>query len=366
MHIEWTDDRCILCTLTPTERAARCCRTAKLTKEHIIPEVIGGRLTCNFLCQHCNSLLGQIEALLKDNSGIRLAIDNLKASLPDLWLTMAENQPCIAEGTSERTEGRIKNGTFSVNSSQRPDGSLIQPLTAAAKTVQTSLERRGATQAEITNAATRMENLLEGSRVRIADGIEVLKSMVDVVQPALNSRDIEPRALLKIAYEYAALHVGSKIFDPYFNSVRSALRSDGVFLSNCSVEVKRAQDRRYAPLHGLAVKNDVNGLTVKISSLRILLLPGPFRRRTDKLVQVALLHTLPRQQARNLGSNQISLNPVRTNNRHFHKQKPPAFRWRLKSAKVRSAGQVEHLSHTTHHQLSYSSTPSAFSASTGR
>ena len=276
MHLEWTDERCILCTLAPLERHARCAGTAKLTKEHLIPESIGGRLTCDFLCQHCNSLLGQIEALLKEDSRIRLAIDNLKTSLPDLWVTMAENQPCIAEGTGEKIEGRIKNGTFNVNSSRRPDGSLIQPLTEAAKTVQTMLERDGATQGEISSAAIGFENLPDGSRVRVANRIEVLKSTLDAVYPVLNSQGIEPRALLKMAYEYVALHLGKKIFDPYFDPVRSALAANGVVPSHCSVEEKRVRGRKYEPFHGLAVKNEVNGLIVKIRLFGYLSYPVRF------------------------------------------------------------------------------------------
>jgi len=233
-------------------------------------------LTCNFLCKHCNSIFGQIEASLKEDSRIRLAIDNLKASLPDLWATMAENQPCIAEGPGEKIEGRLKKGTFSANSSRRADGSFIQPLTTAAKTVQTMLERSGATQDEISSAAMRFEDLPEGSRVRVANGIEVIKSTHDAVYPALNSRGIEPLALLKVAYEYLALHLGDKIFHQYFDPVRSAFLTDGFVPNCCLVQERRVRDRKYEPFHGLAVKNEASGLIVKIHLFGYLSYPVHF------------------------------------------------------------------------------------------
>jgi hypothetical protein len=244
MHLAWTDERCILCTLAPLERQARCGRTARLTKEHLIPEAIGGRLTCDFLCQPCNSILGQIEALLKEDSRIRLAIDNLKASLPDLWATMAEGRPYIAVGPDGTVDAELKNGEIRVNSSKRLDGSIIRPLDDSAKAVRTMLQRRGATQGEITNAEMKLRELPEGPRVKIADGIDVMKSTVDV-HPAYSSRGIDPLALLKIAYEYLALHLRSKIFDPYFDPVRSALVTKGPFPGSCSVEEMRVRDRKY-------------------------------------------------------------------------------------------------------------------------
>jgi HNH endonuclease len=276
MRLEWTDERCILCTLAPAERNARCSETAELTKEHLIPTAVGGRLTCDFLCKHCNSILGQIEALLKENSSVHLAISNLRAQLPDLWATMAENQPCIAVGPGERIEGRIKKGTFSVDSSHRPDGSLIQPLTTTAKTVHTMLRRRSATQEEISNAEMKVKELPEGVRVKVANGIEVVKSTPTTVYPALNSQGIEPRILLKIAYEYLALHLGSKIFHQYFDPVRSTFLRGGVVPNCCSVQERRVRDRKYEPFHGLAFKNTVSGLVVKIRLFGYLSYPVHF------------------------------------------------------------------------------------------
>jgi len=235
-----------------------------LTREHLIPEAIGGRLACNFLCKHCNDILGQLEACLKDDARIRLAINNLKSALPELWASMSEGGSYIAVGPDGTLGAKLKNGEVRVNSLRRPDGCLIQPLTDAAKTVHTMLRRRSATQEEISNAEMKVKELPEGVRVKVANGIEVVKSAPSTVYPALNSQGIEPRALLKIAYGYLALHLGSKIFHQYFDPVRSAFLTGGVVPNCCSVQERRVRDGKYEPFHGLAVKNTIRGLVVKI------------------------------------------------------------------------------------------------------
>ena len=164
-----------------------------------------------------------------------------------------------------RVAGRdVAAGRFSVNSSQRPDGSLIQPPTAAVKTVQNMLKKDGATQGEISSAVTRLENLPEGSRVRVANRIEALKATLDAVYPVLSSRGIEPRAPLKMAYEYLARQLRKKIFHPYFDRVRSALADSGMAARSYSVEESRVRDGKCAPFHGLAVKNEDRSVIVKI------------------------------------------------------------------------------------------------------
>jgi hypothetical protein len=271
MDFTWTDDRCILCLSSCTSS-----ETAMLTREHLIPEAIGGRLACNFLCKHCNDILGQLEARLKDDARIRLAINNLKSALPELWAHMSEGGSYLAVGPDRTLGAKLKDGEVRVNSSRQPDGSLIQPLTDAVKTVHTMLRRRSATQEEISSAEMKVKELPEGIRVKVANGIEVVKSTPAAVYPALSSQAIDPRALLKIAYEYLALHLGSKIFHQYFDPVRSAFQTGGVVPNRCSVQERRVRAQKYEPFHGLAVKNADSGLVVKIRLFGYLSYPVHF------------------------------------------------------------------------------------------
>ena len=76
MHIHWPGDRCILCL-----------KQTALTNEHVIPESIGGRLTSNILCAHCNSTFGsKIEAAARSDPSIRIAVENLSGRIPEVML----------------------------------------------------------------------------------------------------------------------------------------------------------------------------------------------------------------------------------------------------------------------------------------
>lgn len=277
MNLEWADERCILCTLAPSERLARCSETADFTEEHLIPEAIGGSLTCHFLCQHCNSTLGQIEAHLKKDANVRCAIQALQGSLPELWASMSEGQSYLAKGPDGMVPAELKNGVIRVNSETRADGTLVLPAEDSPKAVRTMLRRRGATGDEISDAEMKFDELAEGFRGKVADGIEVLKSTVDAVYPALNSRRIDQLPLLKIAYEYLALHLRGEVFHQYYDPVRSSLSAGGVFPSCCSVQDLHVSGRKPEPFHGLAIKDTTGGLEVKIRLFGCLSYPVCFR-----------------------------------------------------------------------------------------
>lgn len=128
MHLPWIDDRCIICALAPAQRSQRSDTTAKFTKEHVIPEAIGGKLTCAFLCKHCNDRLGLREARLKNDSRIRWAIQNLQQRLPSLWKTMSQGQSYAVLSPSGNLAAHLKNGEVSIDASRRQDGSFVYPL----------------------------------------------------------------------------------------------------------------------------------------------------------------------------------------------------------------------------------------------
>lgn len=277
MNLEWTDERCILCTLAPSERLARCSETADFTEEHLIPEAIGGRLTCHFLCKHCNDRLGLIEAHLKEDANIRFAINALQGAIPKLWASMSESQTYLAKGPDGLVEAELKNGAIRVNSVERKDGSLVLPADCSPKAVGKMLQRSGASQDEISDAEMKVEELADGSRVKVANRI-VVKSAIDEVHPKYDSRRIDQLPLLKIAYEYLALHLRGKVFHQYYDPVRSALSAGGVLPNCCSVQDLHVRGRKPEPFHGLAIKDTTNGLEVKIRLFGCLSYPVCFRR----------------------------------------------------------------------------------------
>jgi hypothetical protein len=225
---------------------------APLTEEHLIPEAIGGKLTCDFLCKPCNDRLGEIEAHLKSDPAVRLAIENLKHCLPGLWRKMAEGQPYVVTSKRGTEKAKFRKGAIPVDASRVDDGSLIQPTEDAASSIRTMLRRQGHTEAEIDQAVGNLDATPEDARVSIAAGIDVVKWTVNKVEPPFTGTPLDPLVPLKIAYEHLTLSFGISVLDSRLDPVRDALISRGQVPSNCCVEELRS--RRYLPFHGLVVE----------------------------------------------------------------------------------------------------------------
>lgn len=264
MNLDWSDDRCIVCALTLSERSERNTETALLTDEHLIPGAIGGKLTCKFLCKQCNDHLGSMEARFKNDARIRLAINKLKPLLPNLWKVMSEGQHYALHNGSGRLHATLRDGQMRVDSSTQLDESLVLPAENAPVALCKMLKRRGATQNEIACAVKNLSVAPEGVRSKITDGIEITKSVPTLVFPVLDSGEINPLALLKIAYEYLALNLGGAVFHDYFGPVRRALLLCDAIPDSCQVGAFRAKTRGYEPCHGLSGKNTTSGITVNI------------------------------------------------------------------------------------------------------
>lgn len=251
MRIPWNDSRCI-----------SCLDRLPLTEEHIIPEAIGGALSCAFLCKPCNDRFGQIEAHLKSDPAIRIAIGHLSDRLPELWKTMVEGQPFLVTSNRGKERAKCVKGAIRVNATRLDDGSLLHPTEDAPEVVETTLRRRGAGQTEIDDALRKLATSPEDVRVSISPGIEVIKWSVREIEPELNGGLLDPLVALKIAYEYLALLFGTPVLESQLDSVREALVPGGQLPSECRVEDFRG--REDLPFHGLAVERVQPHILVQI------------------------------------------------------------------------------------------------------
>src|SRR5262249_33190043 len=168
MLVPWKYDRCIVCL-----------RQAKLTKEHLIPESLGGRLVTKFLCQPCNSTFGsRADVIARSDPSIRLAIGNLAKRLPSLAQKLSENQSYVAKSAGGWVKGDVKKRRFQVRSTRLADGSFIQPTHVAHRTVENILRKSGHEEPFLLDALHLFENTPENERVEIAPGLEIVKSSV--------------------------------------------------------------------------------------------------------------------------------------------------------------------------------------------
>ena len=254
MNFPWPDSRCILCGTKGHVTAL-----GNLTKEHIIPEAIGGVLTCNFFCKGCNSQLGGYESSLKEDPALRLALERLKVQIPWLYEKTLKKQTFIGQSELGTIEGSYKTNKssgeveFRVKAREQPDGSLVLPNDDAYEAVTKMLRKKGFDGAGIEQAPQQIHEATEDTRVTLAPGLDVLKRTVTRVDPKLDGRRLLVQVndmgdeilngagigLLKMAFEYLALHIGANIHSSIFDPIREALRKNDASLCKNFVEWKR-------------------------------------------------------------------------------------------------------------------------------
>jgi hypothetical protein len=253
MNIPWPDTRCIVCV---TEQP--------LTKEHVIPDSLGGVLTSHFLCAPCNSRLGhEFEAGVKQDTVIRLAMEAVRPRVPALIKSISARLATIADSPRGPVRGSLTaEGDFVPRASREPDGSLIQPTDHARRNIAHMMRQDGIFEAEIASALQRFDDAAENTRVPISADYDIIKWSITKVRPALDTPEISPIVPLKIAYEYMALHLGTAVFDWRLDPIRAFLRNDATLANTWRIE--RLVVLPYAPFHGLVVEENAPHGVVQI------------------------------------------------------------------------------------------------------
>ena len=247
MNIQWPGSRCILCL-----------EEMSLSREHIIPDALGGILTCQFLCKDCNSYLGSsVEAEAKTDPSIRVAIANLQSHIPELAGKFMENQNFISHGPGGTERGSVRAGEFRVKSRTREDGTLIQPTDTARESVEKILRKADANDDVIKQSLLTFDKVEENERVKLPFGLEVIKWPIEKLEIDLShSRLMDPIIPLKIAYEFLALHLGTAIYNesPKLQELRTALRQS--VRDHPSFQVDRLNASDYKPFHGICFEGN--------------------------------------------------------------------------------------------------------------
>ena len=243
MKADWPTAQCILCL----EKSALC-------EEHLIPRMLGGVLTCNFLCRPCNSWLGtEVDASAKSDPSILLAVRELQGEIPKLSRLLLEAHPYVSTGKGPRVTGHIQDGAFHVISHERDDGSLILPTSEAPKAIATTLKRSGFRDAPIKGALETFENMPGNQRTPVAHGLEVIKWSIEGIQLDLSqSKLMDPLLPAKVAYGFLALCAGEAICsdDWPLPELRRALAT-GILGDDIILRVERFQAGDSRPFHGI-------------------------------------------------------------------------------------------------------------------
>lgn len=248
MRADWPAAECILCL----EQTALC-------EEHLIPRVLGGSLTCSFLCRSCNSRFGsEIDAAAKSDPSILVAVGNLHDEIPYLSRRLIESHPHLSTGKGPRVSGSIQEGAFRVRPQGGNDGSLILPTSDARKAIAKILKRDGYDQAPIKHALETFDEMPENRQTPIAPGLEAVKWSVEGIELDLSqSKVLDARLPAKVAFEFLALCTGEAICSndwplPELRRIlATGIGEDDTILR---VEHFRAGDPR--PFHGICIEEN--------------------------------------------------------------------------------------------------------------
>lgn len=247
MRISWPGKQCILCL-----------DEKPLTDEHIIPKSLGGKLTCAFLCKNCNSTLGaRVEAPAKTDPSIRIAVQHLEQSIPELANRIHEGQDFLSNGPGGKQRGKVKDGQFHVRSQTARDGTLTQPTNLGRKSIEKILRKSGAADAPLAETLKRFDTSPDNQKVSLGPGLEAIKWSVERIEPDLSKSVFLTQLVpLKIAYEFLACHLGAAICDehPPLTEIRQVLREGAENHPCYSVDLLNASE--YKLLHGLVFEGN--------------------------------------------------------------------------------------------------------------
>jgi hypothetical protein len=241
IQVAWPGDKCILCLTR-----------SRLTLEHIIPDILGGRLSSEFLCASCNSRLGsEVEAQAKHDPGITLAIGRFSNSDTAFARRFQERINYVVDSEGGRRRAKLVDREPRIRSERLPDGSLVMPTDKARESIATILTRQGLEGAALQKAVQAFDGAEENERVRIAENLEVVKWAVTGLAADLSGSKLSPLVPLKIVYEFLALSIGGAIYgaSPPLEAIREAL--SGGTVDSCFFRVERALANRSDPIHGI-------------------------------------------------------------------------------------------------------------------
>jgi hypothetical protein len=248
MKIPWLGDRCIICLENDT-----------LSEEHVIPEALGGDLTCDFLCKPCNDVFGSsFESKAKTDPAIRIAVAELRSEIPLIHDRVEDRQQYFAQSGPAHVRSIFRQGALTPLTSTHDDGSLMAPINDAPGHIERILKKDEHAPELVQLALKRLVTAPEGQRVELVSGVYITNWPTDSAKPDLSQGiPLDDLVVVKIAYEFLALVSGAAICDStsQLNEIRCALkcaRSSPSF----SVERLVTIAKDYASFHGICFEGN--------------------------------------------------------------------------------------------------------------
>jgi hypothetical protein len=251
VKIEWDFDRCIICQKKPVPPNIK-------TEEHVIPAALSGKLRSDFLCKTCNDKLGKKvdHTACSDLEIRRSAFEML--NMPQDRLTKINQRLNQRQRFVIRTPGQpdveaVANGdliqpvTF-----MNAEGRLMQPSELTIKELRRFMLKQGKTEKDIQEATEKFKAGPVGKDVEPTPGFVTKKRGFENATIYVKGSPVRSLLMLKIAYEFLALIIGPKIYEP--NPSLDAIRK---YLENLDDEypfIKKFPLPDKYRIHGIAVE----------------------------------------------------------------------------------------------------------------
>ena len=271
MCVKFEFEKCILCLERPAD-----------SWEHVIPQSLGGRLEARLLCTDCNNKFGsQFVSALRSDPSIRMALENLKGELPDLYYGAQDGLPFAgkaADGSIVRSSR--KGNRWRTLNGPGVRGSRIQDTRDARKALERILTKQGLSDQEVNWWAWKFDSLDEDIPLVLPDGKTFVKRDIPPLIPELTAQFVSERVPALIAYAFLALLIGNLIYQDNFNEIRQFIRWG---ICSDRYTVQRLSSGKYVPAHAIDLQSEESHFTVFVRFFRWLV----FAIKFDRFVYLA-------------------------------------------------------------------------------
>ena len=244
--------KCVLCLDKPAH-----------SKEHLIPQSVGGRLEAYLLCSDCNNHFGsEFVSALREDQSIRMAAENLKHQLPKrLYENMTRGLPLLG-----REEGGLpvrayrKNGKLHVIPGKAPGGPRVQDFKGARSEISKRLDKIGCPEAKKNQFLDAFEKVPEGQPF-IIPGWQFVKHPMPDLYPDSSRVRVDERVPALVAYDYLGLLLADRIYDPSFDTLRRYIRTGE---KSDRHDVRRLAFNDYEPAHMIDIERGGSDFSVNV------------------------------------------------------------------------------------------------------
>jgi hypothetical protein len=249
---------------TDFHRCTICLEEKPLTREHIVPESIGGTLEADLQCERCNSKLGSsVVSQARKDPAIRLAIRSLRDQLPHLYKTMEEGQLyTTVDDDGQTATAKFRRRRLQTKAQKMEDGSFIFDPKTGQKTIQSMLQNRDLALEQIKTKIDIFKKAPTGQLVSLSAGISAVKREVKSAFPKFEFGQMDERVPVLIAYNYFCLLLGIQVLDKRLDFIRRRIVANE---PSDQLKVEGLTSREYRPFHQVYSEPNENGILVKIS-----------------------------------------------------------------------------------------------------